>query len=295
MLGPRRLLGLLAILVPAVAGAAEAPRPCAAYGTSARVGSVPAELRELSGLAASQRHPGVYWAHNDSGNALELYALHQDGSIVARFPLRARTARDPEDIAVGPCSAGSPRTCIYLADIGDNGQRRQQVQIYKVAEPDRLRGGALTAETFTFTYEDGPRNAEAILVDPRTARVFVVTKKLSSLGDVYRIDGLGGRSGGTAVRVRTLRRPREFDSYTTSAAVHPSGQRVLLRTYGRVWELRAPDARAFEDLLDAEPTEVPSASQPQGEAVTYTLDAPGYLLGSEGVGSAIVRVSCTTP
>ena len=30
------------------------------------------ELDEVSGLAASRAHPGIYWAQNDSGNAWKL-------------------------------------------------------------------------------------------------------------------------------------------------------------------------------------------------------------------------------
>lgn len=270
-----------------------APAACMSYAPKPRrVGSVPEALRELSGMAASRRHPGVYWAHNDSGNTLALHAIREDGRIVATFPLPGVRSRDPEDVAAGPCDAEGRTSCIYLADIGDNGQRRQNVQILKLPEPGELRSRPLRAEVLPFTYAEGPRNAEAILIDPRTARVFVLSKVLSSLGDVFRVDGLGSRGGGTAVRVRRLKAPHEFDSYTTAADAHPDGDRMILRTYGRVWEFRSPGARAFEDVLDASPVAVPSAAQPQAEAITYTSDGRGYLLGTEGAGAPIYRVEC---
>jgi hypothetical protein len=293
---PRRILValLVAWAVPAERAYSRAlPEPCPRYvARPERTGSVPAVLRELSGFAASQVHPGVFWAHNDSGNPTELYALRPDGSIAATFTLRGATLRDPEDIAVGPCTAGDDRSCIYLGDTGDNGARRRSVQILKVEEPARLADGPLVPVILPFRYADGPIDAEALVVDPATARVFVITKSLLSLGAVYRIDDLGGREGGLAVRVRTLRAPREFDAPTTGAAAHPSGTRLLLRTYTRVWELRSPDARAFEDVLDAEPVAVPEAPEPQGEAVSYTRDGRGYLLAGEGVNSPIHRVRC---
>ena len=130
------------------------------------------------------------------------------------------------------------------------------------------------------------------MVDPISARVFVITKNVLSLGDVFRVDGLGEREGGTAVRIRTLRAPHEFDAATTGAAVHPSGERLLLRTYTRVWELRSPRARSFEDVLDAEPIAAPAARQPQGEAISYSSNGRNYLLGGEGVDSPIYRVLC---
>jgi hypothetical protein len=284
-----RLLVLL-LLVAAPAGAGVCDRWQA---PPQEIGRVPPELKELSGMAASQRHPGILWAHNDSGNVFTLYALRAtDGTIAARFPIRGNAARDPEDVAVARCAPTEERWCIYVADIGDNGNKRKQVTIFKLPEPDRLTDTTLDAMPMHFTYEDGPRNAESILVDPRTGRIFVIAKVLSSLGDVFRVDGLAARAGGTAVRVRRIRPAKEFDSYTTSASVNPDGTRILLRTYGRVWELRAPKARSLEDVLDATPVEVPSAPQPQGEAVTYSADGTSYFLGSEGVGSPIFRVGC---
>src|SRR5262249_46522284 len=132
---PRRAVAVLVLLaMPALAAE---PAPCPAYLPRAELtGHVPAVLRELSGFAASRVHRGIFWAHNDSGNVLALYAMRADGSIAATFPLRGATARDPEDIAVGPCSAGADRSCIYLGDIGDNGARRTSVQILKVTEPE---------------------------------------------------------------------------------------------------------------------------------------------------------------
>lgn len=291
MRGP--LLVLFVGVLVAIDASAAPPGVCPTYAARPRrVGSVPEALRELSGLAASRRHAGIYWAHNDSGNTLALHAIRQDGRIVATFTIPGVKSRDPEDVAVGPCDASRATSCIYLADIGDNGQRRATVQILKLPEPGELRGRPLRAQVLPFTYAEGPRNAEAILVDPRTARVFVLSKVLSSLGEVFRVDGLGTRTGGTAVRVRRLKAPGEFDSYTTAAAVHPNGERVLLRTYGRVWELRSPGARAFEDVLDATPGAVPSAAQPQAEAITYTTDGRGYLLGTEGAGAPLYVVEC---
>lgn len=297
--GPSRggLSGLALLVALGHSAAAGAlPPPCAAYASPPhRVGAVPAALHELSGFASSRLHRGVFWAHNDSGNAPALHAIRADGTIVATFPLRGVRLRDPEDVAAGPCAAGAADSCLYLGDIGDNGGRRPSAQILKVREPARLAGAPLVPTILPFRYERGPRDAEALLVDPRTARVFVVAKSLLSLGEVYRIDGLGGRGGGTAVRVRRLRAPREFDAATTGAAAHPGGTRLLLRTYTRVWELRSPNARSFEDVLEAEPVAVPEAPQPQGEAVSYLFDGRGYLLGSEGTGSPIYRVPCAAP
>jgi hypothetical protein len=269
-----------------------ASAPCDRYGPATRAGSVPAVLSELSGLAASRRHPGVFWAHNDSGNAAVLHALREDGTVVASFPLAGITARDPEDVAVGPCGPATPASCVYLADTGDNLSRRPGARILRVREPERLTGRPLPADVLAFTYADGPRNAEALVAEPRTGRLFVVTKAFTSLGEVFRLDDLAPGRPGRAVRIGAIAAPGSFDAAVTAADAHPSGERVLLLTYGRAYELRRPGARRLDDVFGTTPAAVPRAALPQAEAAAYRADGHGYLLGGEGSGTPLVRVEC---
>ena len=270
-----------------------APPPCTRYASAAtRTGSTPIELPETSGIAASRRHPGVFWAHNDSNNSATIFAIDQSGKLLARFPLRGLRPRDAEDIAVGPCAAGSKQSCIYLADIGDNLARRKEVWIGRIPEPASLDGRALDVEASAFRYPDGPRNAESLIVDPHTAKLYVVTKSLDGLGEVYRLDDLQAKGGGHAVAIAVLPAPAALARLTTAADVHPSGERILLRTYAGVWELRRPGARSLEDVFGATPVEVTGAPQIQSEGIAYTVDGRSYLLASEGERSALYRVDC---
>lgn len=264
---------------------------CPAYAASSTTsGNAPAALLELSGLAASTRHAGIYWSHNDSGNPFALHALREDGTIAATFPLSGGSSVDPEDIALGPCSAGASTTCIYLADIGDNSKTRSSVRLFRIVEPAMLDGSTLPVETLSFVYEDGPRDAEALLIEPVTARPFIVSKITTALGQLYRIDDLGEVGGGTARRISTLN-STPVASLVTGGDVHPSGERVLLRTYGRVFEYLAPGADSLEEVFAVAPIERTTGSQPQSEAIAYTADGLGYLIGSEQR-AALLRVDC---
>src|SRR5690606_12327811 len=52
---------------------------CRVFSAPMVLGSVDdARLAELSGLAASRRHPGLFYAHNDSGDVARVFVL--DGS-----------------------------------------------------------------------------------------------------------------------------------------------------------------------------------------------------------------------
>lgn len=299
----RRLL--LALTVALVAwdstgDAADPPPPpdrakaCETYGRPTRSGNVPDPLEELSGLVASRTHDGIYWSHNDSGNAFELFALDASGAIRARFPLEGATPRDIEDIAVGPCGEGADESCVFLGDIGDNRYRRPEARIYRMPEPSSLDGQVRTVEVLRFRWPEKPRNAEAMVVDPTTGAVYVWTKETRSLGVVHRLEGLRPDATGQAVAVTEIRAPGGA-GLPTGADVHPGGDRLLIRTYSAAWELRRPGSSTLEDVLEAEPIEVPVRIQSQSEAIAYTHDGLGYLIATEGAGGPIYAVGCAEP
>lgn|GEM_PF-762270 len=288
----RLLAATLLASAPALSLASDVTT-CARWATEARrTGTVPKELGELSGIAASRRHPGVYWAHNDSNNAGALVAIDETGRIRATFPLRGLRPRDTEDVAVGPCGASDRRSCIWLADTGDNLHRRREVWLARVPEPDALDGRVLDVDASSFRYPDGTRNTESLVVDPRSGTPYVITKSVDGLGEVFRVEGLGTRGGGRAVPVVVLPTPGALARLATGADAHPDGDRVLLRTYTGAWELVRPGARSLADVFRAPPVEVTGAPQLQSEGIAYTRDGRGYLLASEGAGSGLYRVDC---
>jgi hypothetical protein len=262
---------------------------CSRYSSALiQTGITPSRLKELSGLAASVVHPGIYWAHNDSGDAFTLYAIKEDGSIVASFPLSGAREVDLEDIAVAPCRKGNDDSCIWLGDIGDNDRSRAAYRLYRFPEPPTLQDSAIAVEVLNYTLPDGPRNSEALFVD-RDATAYIISKTDDSLGEVYRLDELD--RVGRATLLATLTAPG--GSTTTSAALHPSTERLLLRTGSHVFEYRRAGAKSVLDLLSEPPVDLPQPSQPQSEAISYTHDGRGYLVGSENAGAALYRVNCS--
>ncbi len=255
------------------------------------MGTVPEALQELSGLVASRRHGGIFWAHNDSGHAPELFAIRESGEVVARFLLEGVSPLDVEDVALGPCVADAARTCVVLADIGDNLKRRAFVQLIEVEEPEVLADGSLPARAYPFRYPNGPVDAEALVIDPVTGAPHVLTKEWDHLGEVYRLDALGPEES-AAVHVGTLA-PGGEARFSTAADVSHDGSRLLVRTYGGVWEVRGgPGAQPLEALLRGRIIPVTSAPQPQSEAIAYLPDGRGYLVGTEGAGEGLFRIDC---
>src|SRR5579863_5482819 len=64
------------------------------------------EMDEISGIAASAMHNGIYYVHNDSGDTSRFFAISPDGKIRSVIyykgdPKITLGVHDCEDIAVG--------------------------------------------------------------------------------------------------------------------------------------------------------------------------------------------------
>ncbi|MFD5101911.1 WD40 repeat domain-containing protein [Streptomyces albidochromogenes] len=233
-------------------------------------------ITESSGLAASRLHPGVYWTHNDSDDGAFVYAVDsRSGETVATLTLRGiGSPRDVEGISVGPDGN------VYVGDIGDNLDGSwSHVWIYRFPEPKQLVNATVDATQFTVKYADGPRNAEALMVHPKTGRVYIASKNEDG-GGLY--EGPARLSaGGTNV----FRRVGEVP-WVTDGAFSPDGKELVLRSYfsARAYEWKG-DGRLGADRAVSAPF------QGQAESVTYTADGTAMLFGSEGVGSDVQRVA----
>jgi hypothetical protein len=159
-----------------------------------------------------------------------LHAIDANGSIAASFRIRPPMS-DWEDIAVAECPhAGS---CLYLADLGDNRERRApgHIRILRIAEPEASQAGPLEADVFPIRLPDGPRDVEALLVFPGE-RVHVVTKGRNHAITVYRYPPPLRPDTVTLEEVQRLTEgPAPLADQVTGGSVAPDGVVAAIRTY----------------------------------------------------------------
>ncbi|MFJ9412874.1 hypothetical protein ACIRPT_01770 [Streptomyces sp. NPDC101227] len=278
---PAAFLATAAIAVPLAADPASAPsaphsaahRAHRAHKSAAeRACTLPAGLKELSGLGASTKHPGIVYALNDSGNTNQVFAVDCSGTtgqLKATFTLGGATNTDWEAMAVGPDETGRPS--ILVGDIGDNFAGRAQISVYRFAEPDTLANATVSPTTFRFTYADGKHDAESLLLDPTSRQMYVASKVLGSAGKLYKAP-LPPQPG----QVNTLTPVRNGPTWTTDGAYSPSGTSYVLRSGGPF----GPNTGYVYDAAGTKLAEVALPAQPQGETVTYA-DCKTLLVGSE--------------
>ncbi len=257
-----------------------------------------AELPEASGVALGRRLPRRLWMHNDSGEPVVL-GFDADGILRDRVRVRGADVEDWEDIATGPCPAG---TCLYIADIGDNDQDRPHVTLYRVPEPQPGDTETRAAEVFHATYPDGPHDAEAVLVTPK-GDVLLATKEPPA--SLYRFPG-PLRPGSRAMLEHvmpltddheTSGKGRRRAARITGGSVSMDGEWVALRSNTEVRFFRTRDLNLGEGGA-AIRVDLRGLNEPQGEAVSFGEGAVVYLVGEggkKGRPGTLARMTCSLP
>jgi len=279
--------------VPAGSGAAAAAGPASGYGAATVLGTVnDTAIGESSGLASSRRNPGRLWTHNDSGDDPVVFCLDLQARGCGVWRVTGAEAFDWEDMATGPGPrAGEPY--LYLGDIGDNIDQRNEIVVYRIPEPTAPGGNSdgtraspastAPAEPLRLRYPDGPHNAEALAVHPVSGDVYVLTKDAQSAKVFKAPAPLDAGRVATLVQVGTIRLGAGARGLEviTGADISPDGRRVAVSTYAQGYELELPPGAAFDDIWAERPVPVALGPRLQGEAIAYRLDGRALLTTSE--------------
>jgi len=273
------------------------------YGPPTTIATIKEKsISESSGLIASRSTPGAYWTHNDSGDGPFIYAFNTRGDSLGIFRVNGAQARDWEDIAAGP-GPQSGKTYLYIGDIGDNNNARDEIVVYRVPEPALTAGSRkLTkahpgstgpAEAIRLKYPDGKHDAEALLVHPTTGNLYIVTKVLIANPVVYE-----ATAPFNTVQITTMKRlgevkvPSLFGGVITGGSVSPDGRRVALCDYFQGYELVLPaGGKDFNDIWKQKMTGFDLGKRKQGESITYRLDGQALLATSEGKQPPLIQVA----
>jgi len=290
-------------MLPALTGGAEndpgAPdsgpqsSACLDFAEPVAVGSIDLPtIDQLSGLVASRTQAGVLFAHEDSTGDPIVYALDTSGRTLASFDITGAPNTDWEDIAIGSGPSGSPQ--LFIGDIGDNAVRtgvpsRAELQVIRVPEPavtlDQPRSEqTLSAfDVLRFRYPDGAHESETLFVHPVTGDIVVVTRSGSGDSRVFRAPG--STPPDTLTTLEEIGRiafdPSGQGAIATAGDISPNGDRVLVRTYTRVYVWAAPIDMGLGDVFRQEPEVLDFAVEPQGEGISFAGDGHSWLAAGE--------------
>jgi len=244
---------------------------------------------ELSGLVLSRSQKGVLWTHNDSGDRPRVLAVAPDGRALAEIAVEGAENVDWEDIALGPGPKGGD--ALYVGDIGDNEAQRSSVVVYRIDEPRVAEGltQSKPAQRLTLRYRDGAHDAEALLVDPSSGALVIVTKDFGGTAAVYVADR--PRAGVTTTLRRIGDLTLDAAEPITGGALSADGHTILIRSYDGAfaWSRRAAEPLAAALRRRACAAHADLLVEGQGEAVALTADGRAFYTVPEGEHPSIRR------
>jgi len=248
--------------------------------TPAPVKIEPGIIDEASGIADSRSNDGYIWVEQDSGNPNDIFLLAYSGTILKKINIKSAVNRDWEDMAIGNGPVNGINY-LYLADIGDNSLVYGQCTIYRFPEPLSTADTVTTYDEISFQYPDDPHDAEAIVTDPGSNDIFIITKR-DSLSRIYK---LAYPQNVAAMNTASYVGSLSFNG-VVSATLSANGNELLVKTYSTLYYWKKENNESIEQLFRKTPVKLDYQPEPQGEAVCFKKDDNGFYTLSERPPSA---------
>ncbi|WP_309397773.1 hypothetical protein [Cerasicoccus maritimus] len=244
------------------------------------IGELPDEIDESSGLARGTA-PGVFWTLNDSGDRARIFAIDAYGKVVgaageAGIKIEGARNQDWEDLA------SDFRGNLIIPDLGNNNNRRRNLTIYQVPEPDYATATTASVSAawqvhYPEQYEFPPvlnnYDCEALFV--AKGKIYLVMKhRADREAALYRLDS----ESETESNAMTLVGKAHMREMVTAAASWNDGEQIAVLTYTGIWLFTPPDGDA-DRMFTGEVRWLPIRAG-QCEAIAF-LDAETLLITNE--------------
>ncbi|MBK1878011.1 hypothetical protein [Pelagicoccus mobilis] len=210
------------------------------------------DINEPSGLVKSRQFKKVYWTHNDSGDKARIFAITRKGKSVEATEAKKNddpykgikianaSNEDWEDIAL------DDQGNLLIGDFGNNDNRRRNLTIYVVPEPDpRKTTKAQISQKIEFHYPDQKRfpdpedwNFDCESLFFAEGKIYLVSKNRSTpFAKLYRLDQQDSGVSNPLTLVSTF----DLKGQATAADASPDGSTLAILTYTGVWLFERPE------------------------------------------------------
>ncbi|MGY5850506.1 hypothetical protein [Salegentibacter sp. F14] len=211
---------------------------CEDYGQLKKIQHLPATMKEVSGM---EKFPesDLIWMINDSGNKNLLYGLRPGTSSLKTIEITNAENKDWEDLARDRSGH------LYIGDFGNNRNKREDLVIYKIKNPEKNTSGKTTASKIFFKLEDQKayppkkkdRNFDIEAFVHVKDKLYLFTKNRSSKSDgiskIYRLPDKPGRH--TAKWIGEFQSCQKNSCRITAATVSEDQKKLILLTHKSVY------------------------------------------------------------
>lgn len=251
---------------------------------------LPDHITEASGTTISPSEDEFLWVVNDSGGSNEIHLIESDGTPRGSVKVNGAKNIDWEDLA-GFSLDG--RNFLLIADAGDNNAKRDFCTLYIVREPDLpAEGKSLDHEIplawkIDFSWEGGPKDCEAVAIDPITKKILLISKRTTP-PEVHELPlrptekmAITKKIGTTQVMAPSL----SFIGYRnqpTAMDISANGARAVLLTYYGVFVFDRKNGESWSEVFEGKSLKPRPHGLPQAEAVAISHDGREIFTLSEG-------------
>jgi len=211
---------------------------CSNYGQLTYVTKLPKSLKETSGIAYYGNNTA--WFIEDHGNKDNIYNVNFKGEILKKIEIKNAKNKDWEDLAK------DDKGNLYIADTGNNSNKRDDLVIYKIKNPELTKGDTSEAEKIKFNYpeqKDFPPKKKKLFYDAEAIFynnnfIYIITKDRSKpfkgKAFIYKVPA---KKGSYEAELIGEFNPCETAGVcqVTAADISPDGKTVVLLGYGLLW------------------------------------------------------------
>ncbi|WP_192823495.1 hypothetical protein [Rufibacter sp. LB8] len=226
---------------------------------------------ESSGLEASA--DGNFWTHPDAGNDAVLYKINQSGELLETMNVAGGKNNDWEDIARGDDGF------LYIGDMGNNENTRQDLQIVKIDEKAKKVVG-----TIPFKYADQTEfppakkelnfDVEGFLMHNNSFYLFTKNRGKGDWVKLYKVANTPGASQ-TVQPLDSI----QITTKITAADISPNGKHIALLGEGWVYLLEADSP---ENAFKGKKEQIPLGKAGQAEGLLFVNDTDMMISNEKG-------------
>jgi hypothetical protein len=237
-----------------------------------KVGHLPDSIPESSGLEIAKEGQS-FWTHGDGQCKSQLYEVDINGNALSVLPLKNASNIDWEDMAK------DDKGNLYIADIGNNLNKRKNLRIYKVNVNENNR-----IDTINFSYPDQtsfPPEKDEMNFDAEAIfwcknNLYIISKNRGvKCVNFYKVPDVKGN-----YVAELFINGIYLNSMITAADISPDKKLVALLSYGKIYFFKAED---HEGSLKLKPYFVKTFSRSkQSEALVFVNNTDLLISNEQG-------------
>ncbi len=231
---------------------------------------LPKKLNETSGIVSYSK--STAWLIEDSGNSNHIYKTDFKGRIIKKLQVKNAKNIDWEDLTK------DKKGNLYIGDFGNNANKRKNLVVLKVPNPEKEASSKIKASHIRFRYPEQKKfppkksnlwyDAEAFFYHAGSLYIFTKNRAHPFKGQtlIYKIPSEIGDYEAKLVGKLNLC----LDSKTckvTAAAISPDATTIVLLSYGKLWIITD---FLIDELQKAKINEIDLGIRTQLESVCFT-------------------------